>query len=316
MMELKISRVAFDGERHTYSLDGKRLQGVTPIVKWVYPETYKDIPEAVLLKAAEHGTSVHRDCQLSDAGIPVMSREAEAYRRMKEENGKETLRNEWMVDDGKDIASSIDVVFADGSIADIKATSVIHRKNVTLQLSIYAWLLERMNPGLVVPDVYVIWLPRQQYGDPAFMKLDRIDAEVCEKVVGMYLDKEDNTRARALLGEDEVAERLPVSVDASVPMEFRKMEKSVADLEKEIKRLKSMSEQLRDGLLQKMIEKDIKKYEGEYLVLTRVDETVRTSIDSTKLKKNHPDIYEECKKVSKVKTSLKLTIKDNEQEQE
>ena len=41
---LKQSAVVFNDHEHTYRLGDKVLNGVTPIVKWMFPETYTDIP--------------------------------------------------------------------------------------------------------------------------------------------------------------------------------------------------------------------------------------------------------------------------------
>ena len=45
---LRESKVIFDPEKHEYTLNGRQLSGVTPIVAWLFPETYKGIPQQVL----------------------------------------------------------------------------------------------------------------------------------------------------------------------------------------------------------------------------------------------------------------------------
>ena len=66
-LDLVESRVVFDNEHHTYTLDGRELSGVTPIVKWLFPDTYKGIPQSVLDRAAEYGTLIHSKCELADS---------------------------------------------------------------------------------------------------------------------------------------------------------------------------------------------------------------------------------------------------------
>lgn len=301
---LRESAVSFDAATHTYMLDGRVLSGVTPIVNWVYDKTYEGISDDVLRRAAEHGKSVHLDCQMKDAGFDVQSREAKAYGMLKDERGLETLANEWLVDDGKDIASSIDVVFTDYSIADIKTTSSIHMENVELQLSVYAWLLERMNPGVVVPTLYVIWLPRERYGNPCMLKVERIGADVCEMIVGMYLKGESADKARDLLGLPIVKEDV-----SSMPMEIRDAENELIRLEVEAKEVKRKSEELREGLLRLMEQNGIKKYESERLVLSYVEGSERMMLDSSKVKNEHPEVYAACMKRQQTKSSLRIKIK-------
>lgn len=306
-INLTESAVSFDIASHTYELNGKKLSGVTPIVNWVFDKTYDGIPEDVLKRAAEHGKSVHLDCQMSDAGFEVSSREAKAYQQLKSRNHLTTLANEWLVDDGKDIASSIDVIFTDFSIADIKTTSSIHHDNVSLQLSIYAMLLERMNDGIEVPDIYVIWLPREKYGTPCMIRLERISAEICDKIIAMYLAGDDNTEARALLN---LKESMPMPTPfQTMPTEIEEAESQLIWLEQAAKDIKEKKERLHEGLLKLMEKNGIKKYESDNLILTYVEAGTRTSLDSTKIKREHPDIYAECCKTSETKSSLRLKIK-------
>lgn len=202
MSNFKQSPVIFDEAAHTYTLEGARLSGVTAIVKWMFPDTYKDIPQSVLEKAAEHGSLVHKKCeQYDNCGFGDDLQEVREYVRLKAENGLTTLENEYLVDDGKDIASSIDVVFDKDesgmySLADIKTTSKIHKDNVTLQLSIYAYLFEKCNKGKKVGRLFVIWLPKEQYGKAELMELKRIGSADCKKIVKAYVAKEDATPYR------------------------------------------------------------------------------------------------------------------------
>ena len=306
MKSLVLSDVVFDSEHHTYYLYGHVLKGITPIVSWVYPETYQEIPQSVLMKAAERGTNVHRDCNLVDMGFEPETDEAKAYKVILQQSGLKARYSEWIVDDGQDIATAIDVVFEDGSIGDYKTTSKIHRDNVTLQLSICAMLLEGMNPDLHVPHLYVIWLPKKQYGEPELMELQRIPKAVCEKIVRMYLDGDDNTEARALLHADVPAE---VDTEKKLPERFYELQQEIIKIEQQKKECEDREKELRDGLLQLMIEKDVKKWEGDCIILTRKDASVRESIDTAKVKKEYPDVYYECVKRTNVKPSLMIKIK-------
>lgn len=296
-ISLKKSAVEFNPADHTYQLDGRYISGITPIIKWVY-DTYKDIPEDVLARAAEHGKDVHLDCQMADAGFEPTSREAEAYVRLKAERGLVTLTNEWLVDDGKDIASSIDVVFDDFSIGDIKATSKLHYDNVTLQLSIYAWLLEKMNPEVKVPAIYVIWLPREQYGSPLMTKLERIPSDICFKIVDMYLAGDSNDGARHLLGLDE-----------ETPAAYADLEQEYCQLDTEAKAIKARMDAIKEELMHAMQETGDTSYAGDLLTASYIVGKESTKIDTAKVKKLYPDIYTECSKTEKTKDYIQIKIK-------
>lgn len=326
-ISLTKSAVVFDPTAHTYDMDGRSVSGITPIIKWCFPETYGDIPEAVLLKAAERGKSIHLDCQMADAGMPANSHEAQEYLRLKRDANLTTLTNEWLVDDGKDVASSIDVVNTDYSIIDIKATSKIHTNNVTLQLSIYAWLLERMNPGLQVPAIYVIWLPRAIYGQCALLPLERIAPEICEKVVQMYLDyvnfndydplkttKEDAaelagisyTEARKLLG-------IPIPKDgpADTPDDLKALEQEYLQLNAEAEAAKVRMEEIKSIFQARLQESGEKKYDWDSMTVSYVAEKTSQKFDSTKFKKEHSDLYSTYLKESTSKAYVQIKIKES-----
>jgi predicted phage-related endonuclease len=53
----------------------------------------------------------------------------------------------------------------------------------------------------------------------------------------------------------------------------------------------------------------VKKFESDVLNLTYIAATTATSVDSKKLKADHPEIYDECSKVSNKKAYVKVVVK-------
>lgn len=58
-----------------------------------------------------------------------------------------------------------------------------------------------------------------------------------------------------------------------------------------------------------------KKYENDFIAITYVESTTRVTVDSKKLKELHEDIYNECSKVSNVKSSIRIKVKENKEEE-
>lgn len=81
-------------------------------------------------------------------------------------------------------------------------------------------------------------------------------------------------------------------------------------LEEQSKALEEQSKTMREKLLQAMEQYGVKKFENDILSVTYVAPTTRTTIDSTKLKKDMPEIAEKYSKTSNVKASIKITVKD------
>lgn len=75
------------------------------------------------------------------------------------------------------------------------------------------------------------------------------------------------------------------------------------------KQLDEQEKQLKEQLVKAMEAYGVKSFENEEIKLTYVAPTTRTSLDSTRLKKDHPDIAEEYTKVSNVSASVRVTVK-------
>lgn len=318
--ELNKSAVIFDEAAHTYHLDGVVLGGVTPIVKWVYPDTYKDIPESVLQKAAEHGSLIHKACQLyNEAGFADTDEpQVKDYVHLMCNTRLMPVASEYTVSDNENIASQIDVVYRGWQggyiLADIKTTSEIHEPNVTLQLSIYAWLFELNNPDKTVEGLAVVWLPKAKYGDATIMELKRIPTDMCQRIVASYLNNEDGALWAEMIASElgeKVPEAVPELKEEALPTKLAEAEKEIARIETEMKKMKDESTKLRAGLLELMQKHGVKKWTGQYVEFTRKAASVRKMVDSTKLKKAYPAIYNAVQKESNVAESLMIKIKDN-----
>lgn len=308
MITLNESRVHFDELTHTYELDGRMLSGITPVVGWLYPETYKDIPEAVLAKAAEYGTMIHRYIEIFDQiGMVGDAEMVNAYDTMRHEHGCHTIRNEYLVTDGEKYASSIDLVMEDATgivLGDIKTTSQLHRDNVRVQLSLYAYLFELMNPTEKVSKLVAVWLPKPQYGRPEWVELDRIPVDWCEGVLNAYDEGADPAPWREKIGIP-----MPVKADDTLPVDIREVEKEIANIEEQAKQLKAKSDELRAGLLRVFEKNNVKKYDGEYLTITRKEASTREDFDKKAFQQAHPDIYAQFLKKTNVKSSLLIKVK-------
>lgn len=309
-----MSPVIFDSLAHTYELNGHKLMGVTPIVNWVFNKTYDGISPETLARAAERGSGVHRACQLfDDCGLmdDEYTREVEAYRNICTGAGLKPLLSEYLVSDDQDLASSIDKVFrpVDGCypLADIKATSAYHAENVTLQLSLYAWLFESQNPERKAGRLYCIWLPRDKYGKPTLYEVQRIPTDVCECLVTDFFNhvNQEYWASKVL----EFCPKLPTAIDGQLPANLVQAEREIARLELDIKVMTERSKELRAGLLELMQANGVKKWEGELITFTRKDGSVRTTLDTAKVKSQYPDVFAACCKESKTSESLMIKIK-------
>jgi len=281
MTELAKCGVVFNQESHTYHLGDKQLGGITPIVKWMFPDTYGNVSQDVLEKAAERGSFIHENIELADS-LGVTTRqcpEALEYVKLRDEWGLKALENEYLITDGKDLASSIDIVFDDLSLADIKCTSKVHVDNVRLQLSIYAYLFEKMNKGLKAKRLLVVWLPKEQYGKPKIIEVERIKTADIKKILTAYLAGEPNTAFLPLFGQKN---ELQV-VGKDVLLQIDTVERQMAELAKKQK-------ELRETLRTAMELNGVTKWETDYFKVSLGKDGTSTKFDAKRYQSEHPDL--------------------------
>ena len=303
------SPVVFNQEHHTYTLNGHQLSGVTPIIAWLFPDTYKGIPQSVLDKAAEYGTMIHEKCELYDsmsigADDPVVQDYARITQTL-----QEVAVSEYLVSDEQYVASKIDKVFADDSLGELKTTSKVHGLCVQLQLSIYAWLYERQT-GRKANKLYLIWLPKPQYGQPELRELERIPASVCEFIVDVFVHDGDRMSAMAALTGCGVTLEADGGrrKEGEIPDGVQEVVDELMVVKKQLDFFAAREKELKDMLMQAMRETGDDKWSNDLIQFSRKASYERESIDTKSLKANEPSIYENYKKVTKVAESLTYKI--------
>lgn len=83
----------------------------------------------------------------------------------------------------------------------------------------------------------------------------------------------------------------------------------IAEFEKKIKKLKEQEDLLKQSILEEMEAKGIVKIENDDLLINYIAPTDRETFDSKKLREDNPDLYDEYIKISKVKASIRIKVK-------
>lgn len=301
--ELHQSNVVFNEQHHTYTLPGGRvLSGVTSLIKAVlFPDKYKGIPEDILKRAADRGTAIHNECENIDllgesALTPDSSSEARAYQRLKDEHAIRMVANEYLVSDGRYIATMIDCIDERGNLYDIKTTRSLDIDSLSWQLSFCDWLFERQNIFLDRPErkLYGIWLR----GDEAkLVEVERKSDDDLQRVLDAWLAGHTLALTPKLKGQD--AELVALEETESVIIEFKE---AIDRLEQEKSR---HLEQLRS----RMELEGIKKIETPRLLVTLVADSTTSSIDTKRLKEDHPELVSKYSRESVRKGYVKITLR-------
>lgn len=292
------SEVRFNQEKHKYTLGEKNLNGITAIIeRQLFPKKYANIPESVLEKAAERGHAIHGKIELSmTIGGFDDDKDVQNFRSLI--GDRQVITTEYLVSDNEHVASMIDGVFDDGSLYDIKTTSSLDMVYLSWQLSIYAYLFELQN-DIPAGKLYAIWLPKEQYGKPRMVEVERIDKDEVMRL----LDAD-------MKGEQFVpSEKYAINKNVSTDLISGEEVNLIADLFQKLKELEDAKKELQERIRTAMAENGIKKFSADKLEITYVEATTKETFDSKQFKADNPDLYANYIKTSNVSDSIRIKLK-------
>lgn len=313
MTGLVKSPVRFDAAAHTYTLGDRSLSGVTSLMKrhGLSPD-YSDVPAAVLKRAADRGSAIHgvvQDCingmYEPEIASPAEKEVADMWEAFRHGNGLRPVEAEYLVSDNETVASKIDIVLDDCSLADLKTTSELHVGALSWQLSIYACLFEMQNPGLKVPALYGVHYDVRKKVFSLHGVARHPDAEVarlleCERT-----------------GAEFVPDAPPVTEDETAIISYVERERlpsiigQLAHARAVVEELQARLDAAYSAMYAQMEKAGIDKIEGRGYTITRRAPSVRTTIDGRALREEMPEIAARYTKNSQVKGSVAIKIKDN-----
>lgn len=294
--------VFFEPITHTYLLDGKVLMGVTGLMKKHHLSAdYSHIRKEVLDQAAEIGTAIHREIEAYDNGEPVVMNDLlKEYKAL----GLKHVASEYLVSDDEMVASSIDGVYEGSAentviLVDYKTTSKVHTRALAWQLSIYSVLFRRQNPDISVEGCYCLHIDKHKRKILGLIPITPVSEEEvnalfdCERRGEIYQDKEEKVSVPFLADVDL----------ASYLANYRQ----VQEMKAVVKELEAKLKEIDSRILTYMTDNGINEMQaGDEGVFRVTKEYTKTTLDSTKLKKELPDVYEKYSKETRVSASLQF----------
>ena len=110
--------------------------------------------------------------------------------------------------------------------------------------------------------------------------------------------------------EEQVEETDLQVIESTVPDVLKKLShRQVISFTVQKKKLEEQEKLMKEKLLQAMEEHGVKSFENAKVKFMYVAPTTRTTIDSKKLKADHPDIAKAYSKTSNVSASVRITVK-------
>lgn len=300
-MKLNKIPVQFFQEEHRYFNveTGVELQGITStLIHRLFPDKYANIPQAVLQRAADKGTLVHEEIELTDSvGIEPTTPEAKNYVKIKQKHKLKYLTSEHTVSDLEHYATNIDSIYqvnkSTVDIADFKTTYKLDKESVSWQLSICAYFFELNNPDIKVRKLYAIWLRGEDIAE--LVEVERKTDEQVKELI------------KADINNEEIAST--TSADATINEYIESNEQRIIYLTNEIKRMQDELSSLKDDTLKLMIDNDVKSADTGKLLVTVVAPQQRSTFDTKRFKSDNEELYKQYIKTAQTSASLKITIR-------
>lgn len=332
--------VVFDEAAHRYTLHGRRLIGITGLIHdvlklGVYPDASHYVQNVLIPKAGDYGSAVHKAIEMyEELGIRQTSfahsepmrfgpgfwnvgQELDNYLRNRQ--GYISLASEYTVTDGMKWASNIDNVWmrqSDGVIvlADTKTNNMDYypgkeqglKEYLSWQLSIYALLFERQNPGLKVGMLVCNWLRK----DKAELWVIERKSDTMVEALLMADWAEENGRIRY----DHPCPEMLVSDIAAPKSDMNKVlgraaVDSIYRIQSELARYKELSERMKALVKEAMEKAGVKSWDSDLFRVTVKAAGQSSTFDSSRFKKEHPELYSQYTSQKERPSSLVITLR-------
>ncbi|MCC8037313.1 MAG: hypothetical protein LIP02_04145 [Bacteroidales bacterium] len=357
MMTLNPSKVIFTENPHGYTLNGLPLSGVTGLIHdvlrlGVYPDADDFTREVAIPRAAEYGTSVHHAIEAWDTrGERVtvhpktprfidryhpetewdVARELDTYIRHK--RGYTAVANEYTVSDNIRYASNIDNVWLKDDtrgiwLVDTKTNNLKYypggesglKEYLSWQLSVYAELFERQNPGIKVEGLAANWLRKDQ-GE--FWVIDRKPGRLVDILLSTECFHDPATGGFDYFPPAEIGECLGRDLVPSYPTadsegEGGALAKQVGrhiilgiyDTKARMDAAKAEYDTLTAGLREVMESNGVKSWDAGCFKATIAADSETTQFDTAAFKKAHPDLYKAFTKKSVRKGGFTIKLRE------
>lgn len=289
--------IKFDETLHKYTVDGKEVISVTQLLqKHKITPSYDTVDKELLRMASERGTLIHEEVENwiknNETGF------TEEFERIcdfliERADGNTKILSEQMV--ANDIvAGRFDLLYLDDKkrlvLTDIKTGNSKHLYGWTWQLSLYKYLYEKMYDKKI-ESLQIFWVN----GDLTVIPCEYVGDDKIENLLNA--EREGRLISDVDLGVSE--EELE---DLEELMQEIKVKKE------ELKVLEDKVGKIQDILYDTMGKEGVKTVDRGKLKITYVAPSTRVSVDSKKLQKEEPEIYNKYVKTTNVAGSIKITL--------
>lgn len=308
-------RIKFEEDTHTYIIDGD-IASITVtglLQKHGLVANYSKIDKAIIEEKREHGKAIHKELEniLNIQDYQPTTEQGKQFAEWVDKNLDCGVAEQLLGLDynGLIIAGTSDLMgyLKDGTpiIADHKNIKQLHKESVAWQVSLYDYFARNLQAERLNGKNF-FWKGAQK-----FLCFQFIDEEM--KII--ELEKvPDEEIEKLLLAEykGEKYQRPHLVVESELKKEIERAEMTLIEIQQQEQIAKANADELRAKILTLMEQQGVKTFETPKLKMTYVAPIDRLTVDSAKVKLKYPQVYTECQKLTKVKASVRITLKGEE----
>lgn len=308
--------IDFNEETHTYSINGDIASiSVTELLaKHHLSPSYDGVDKKLIKKAAEEGKKVHADLEkiFNEEKYELETEQGRNFEKWVKENVKcgvaeQKLGFEY---NGLTIAGTADVMgfLKDDTlfVGDHKNTSQFNREYVSWQVSLYDYFArqlkgEKLNGNPFnwegAKKFYCFHYDKKDNGKMTVYELDKIPDSEIERLIQCEY-------------KGEIYARKELVVAPELELEFAKRQKALIRLKKQVESAEKRMDAVKDKLIELFEQQGILQWKTDNLTVTYIAPTEIHSIDSGKLKRELPQVFDKYQKTSKRKATVRITVND------
>lgn len=313
--------VEFEEKGHIYSVNGEIASiSVTELLaKHGLAPDYSGINKQKLRESADKGKEVHKDLEniLNEPNYKPKTEQGKQFAQWVNEHidcgvGEQKLGYE---KDGMIIAGTADMMGISKDrkrliIGDHKNTTKFQREYVSWQVSLLDYFARKLGKEKINGKL-LNWKGAEEFycfhydpksGELTVYKLEKIDDQEIEKLLECEY-------------KGEIYQRPVLVIDPELEKRYLETETQFMTIEAAAKDLQAKRDELRGELVKLFEAQGIKSWESNNgkLLVTYVAPQEQNRVDSKKLKEKYPQAYIDCQKLVKVKASVRVTMREDEE---
>lgn len=290
--------IKFDEALHKYTVDGKEVISVTQLLqKHKITPSYDAVDKELLRVASERGTLIHEEVENwiknNETGFTEEAYYICDYLKDDAFYGSDILSEQMVANDV--VAGRFDLLYPNGGhklvLADIKTGNSKHLYGWTWQLSLYKYLYEKMYDKKI-EYLKILWAHDED-----------LTVIPCEYVGDEKIENLLNAEREGRLISD-----VDLGVSEEELEDLEELMQEIEVKEYELKQIKEKVDKVKETLYGTMEKEGIKTVDRNKLKITYVAPSTRVSVDSKKLQKEEPEIYNKYVKTTTVAGSIKITL--------